>query len=144
MVKRFEDADYHGSKYGHTLIAGEYRVMNIEVDQGLVRYCLDYDCGWSVVLDPSDPDKIVLEYVADEEEEWHYEQEKRRRDYDQVCKMIGHEEHFIKAQNARLMGLEKSNQQLYQKHLEILQHAQARLKQYRADKKHLEEQGNDG
>ena len=37
MVKRFEDADYHGSKYGHTLIAGEYRVMNIEVDQGLRR-----------------------------------------------------------------------------------------------------------
>jgi len=94
-------------------------------------------------LDPRDPDKIVLEYCPDEEEEWLYEQEKRRRDYDQVCKMIGHEEHFIEAQNARLMGLEKSNQQLYQKHLEILQHAQARLKQYRADKKQLEELRDD-
>ena len=144
MVKRFEDADYHGSKYGHTLIAGEYKVWEIEVSDGLVRYCLDHETGWSVVLDPADPDKIVLEYVADEEEEWHYEQEKRRKDYDQVCKMIGHEEHFIKAQNARLMSLPKVDQQLYQKHLEILQHAQARLKQYRADKKQLEEQGNDG
>ena len=144
MVKRFEDADFHGSKYGHKLIAGEYKVYNIEVQDGLVRYCLDFDCGWAIVLDPSDPDKIVLEYVADEEEDWLYEQNKRREDYDQVCKMIGHEEQFIKAQNARLMALPKANQQLYQKHLEILQHAQARLKQYCADKKHLEEQGNDG